>query len=49
MLDRPGAMPKEEQIRLYPSLDPKIDKWTKRFTEHVIDLAERRGAAVASV
>ena len=49
MLDRSGAMPREEQIRLYPSLDPKIDKWTKRFTEHIIELAKRRGAAVASL
>ncbi|MEL0003596.1 MAG: hypothetical protein VW620_11335, partial [Rhodospirillales bacterium] len=47
MLDRPGAMAREEQIRLYPTLDPIIERWTRQFVSYIIELAERRGAAVA--
>lgn len=44
MLNRTGAMPRDEQIRLHSVFDPALDAWTNRLVDHVVDLAEARGA-----
>ncbi|MGZ0188709.1 MAG: glutamine amidotransferase-related protein, partial [Alphaproteobacteria bacterium] len=44
MLDRVGAMPRDEQLRLYPICDPPLGDWTSKLVDHVIALSERAGA-----
>ncbi len=48
MLDMPGAMPRDEQIRLHPIYDPPFDAWANAFVDHIVRLAERRGACAPS-
>ena len=43
MLDRPGAMPRDEQLRLHPIHDPPFGQWAGDFVDHVIELSEDRG------
>ena len=42
-LEMPGAMARDEQIRLHPELDPPFGAWAERFVDHVIRVAEARG------
>lgn len=44
MLDRPGAMARDDQLRLHGIHDPAFEAWTRRFVDHVIDLSVARGA-----
>lgn len=49
MLERPGAMARDEQLRLHPELDPPFEAWAERFVDHVVALSEARGACAPAV
>lgn len=44
----PGAMARDEQIKLHPELDPPFGAWADRFVDHVIGLAAARGVLASS-
>ena len=46
MLNRIGAMPRDEQLRLHPINDPLLGDWTKKFVNYIIELSEKAGACV---
>lgn len=43
MLTRPGAMPRDEVLRLHPIHDPPFGAWAENFVDHVLGLSETRG------
>lgn len=44
MLDRPGAMPRDQQIAQHAVHDPALDDWSHKFVDHIIARAEDCGA-----
>ncbi len=48
MLALPGAMARDEQLRLHAICDPPFDAWANRLVDRVISLAERVGACKAA-
>ncbi len=47
-MQKPGAMPREEQLKLHPTVDPPFAQWTERLVDHVIQLSEQAGACQKS-
>ncbi len=43
----PGAMSQDEMLGLHPVCDPPFGQWAATFVDHVIRLAEARGACAA--